>query len=417
MCAQFDVSPSVINLSIALFLVASALFSLWWAMLSSSFGRRLTLLVSFLLNIPLTLACGLSPNVAFLIAFRLLAGGASSSGQTVGAGVIADIWRPEERAFAMSIFYLGPVAGSLAAPLIGGLLTERFGWQSVMWFSAAQGALVFMLILVALPETMGGQLGKGRDEAALEDANNQTATSRAGYSSLLRKALFPFSLIAILRFPVILVTVFLASMAFSSCFVLNISLEAAFAAPPYSYGPSIVGVLFLPSSLGCIFASVLGGGWVDKIMVRNARQAGRVDQEGQLYYVPEDRLGINVWVSLALYPLSLILYGWTIQYGMHWAVPSVAGFFFGMGVMMIFSATTTMAAEFVPKSSASGVAVSNLVRSVFSCIGTMIAQPLIDVMEHGWLFVMVGLFSWTTGYLCVFLLRRYGATWRKSMDT
>jgi predicted MFS family arabinose efflux permease len=101
----------------------------------------------------------MSPNVAFLIAFRLLSGSASSAGQVVGAGTIADIWRAEERAFAMSIFYLGPLAGPVFLPRVGGALTQRFGWRSIIWFLTAQGALVLLLIVIALPETKQGPKG------------------------------------------------------------------------------------------------------------------------------------------------------------------------------------------------------------------------------------------------------------------
>ena len=92
MSKDLQVFPSVVNLSVAIYLVASSIFPLWWASLSEMVGRRLVLILSFLLNIPLTFACGMNPNVVFLIALRLLSGSACASGQTVAASVIADVW-------------------------------------------------------------------------------------------------------------------------------------------------------------------------------------------------------------------------------------------------------------------------------------------------------------------------------------
>jgi MFS family permease len=237
-------------------------------------------------------------------------------------------------------------------------------------------------------------------------------------SSSLRKhpLILPFTSIAALRFPAIAIAIFCAALAFGSCYVLNISMQSAFSQPPYRYSPTIVGFLFIPNSVGCIIVSVFGGRWVDRIMVQAAEKAARYDDNGRLTYLPEDRLGPNAWISLALYPASLVAYGWMVQKGVHWVAPSIASFFFGGGVMMVFSATTTMAAEFIPGNSSTGVALNNLIRNIFSCVGTFGTQPLLDVMGHGWLFTMVGLVTWLSGYAGVFILKRNSTKWRKQME-
>lgn len=411
MADDFGVSQTIINLSVALFHLSSSIFPLWWSSFSETLGRRAIFIFAFLLNVPLTFACGMSPNVAFLIAFRLLSGSASSAGQAVGAGTIADIWRPEERAFAMSICYLGPLAGPLFLPLVGGALTQRFGWRSIIWFLTAQGALVLLLIVIALPETK--QASQGGSMALPVEVIQDSPVS-----SSLRKhpLILPFTSVAALRFPAIAIAIFCAALAFGSCYVLNISMQVAFSQPPYSYSPTIVGLLFIPNSVGCIIVSVFGGRWVDRIMVQAAEKAARYDDNGHLKYLPEDRLGPNAWISLALYPATLVAYGWMVQKGMHWVAPSIASFFFGGGVMMVFSATTTMTAEFIPGNSSTGVALNNLIRNIFSCVGTFATQPLLDVMGHGWLFTMVGMVAWLSGYAGVFILKRNSSKWRKKME-
>jgi len=75
-----------------------------------------------------------------------------------------------------------------------------------------------------------------------------------------------------------------------------------------------------------------------------------------------------------------------------------------------------MLTEFMPKSSSSGVAVNNFVRNIFSCLGAIVAQPIISAIGHGWLFTILGIVSWCTGYACIWSLNRYGPGWRKKMD-
>ena len=86
---------------------------------------------------------------------RVLSQSAASSVQAIGAGTIADVWEVKERGTAMGIFYLGPlVGGTTLGPVLGGVLTQTLGWRSTQWFLAIYGALVLVLIVFCLPETL-----------------------------------------------------------------------------------------------------------------------------------------------------------------------------------------------------------------------------------------------------------------------
>jgi hypothetical protein len=95
--------------------------------------------------------------------------------------------------------------------------------------------------------------------------------------------------------------------------------------------------LYIPNSMGYFLASLFGGRWVDNIMHREARKAGRFDERGRLKFIPEDRMKENAWLGALLYPAGLIMYGWTARYGVNTAAPMIANFFFGIGSMLIFA--------------------------------------------------------------------------------
>lgn len=212
------------------------------------------------------------------------------------------------------------------------------------------------------------------------------------------------------------IAVYYAAITFGSLYVLNISIQSVFSEAPYGFSAIIIGLLYIPSSLGYFIASLVGGPWLDRIMIRSAQRAGRYDADGKLVYLPEDRMRENAWISATLYPGALIWYGWTAQSGVHWIAPCIANFFFGVGSMLVFSAATTMLTEFLPRRSSSGVALNNFVRNIFSCTGGIIAQPLINVMGDGWLMTMVGLLAWVSGNVCLWLLRKNASKWRVQMD-
>lgn len=70
----------------------------------------------------------------------------------------------------------------------------------------------------------------------------------------------------------------------------------------------------------------------------------------------------------------------------------------------------------MPKKSSSGVATNNFVRNIFSCIGGIVAAPLIDALGTGWLFTGLAVICWISALGVVWALKRFGPHWRKDMD-
>ena len=234
-------------------------------------------------------------------------------------------------------------------------------------------------------------------------------------SRVKRYLLDPLKILLYLRYPAVLITVYYASITFGSLYLLNISLETTFAAPPYTFSTIIIGLTYIPNSIGYILASIFGGRWTDFIMAREARRAGRFDEHGNLQYIPEDRMRENAWVAAFMYPAALIWYGWSIEKGAHWIVPLIAGFFFGVGSMLVFAMATTMLTEFMPKRASHGVAVNNFMRNTFSFVGSIVAEPLIRAIGNGWLFTGVGVIAGASS-IVIWMMKKYGPRWRERME-
>lgn len=445
LAADLNVTPTLANLTIAMYMLSMAIFPLWWSSFSETFGRRTIYIVSFTLCVVFSILSAVSHSIGMLIVMRVLAGGASASVQAVGAGTLADIWQPHERGRAMGFFYLGPLTGPLLAPIIGGALSEAWGWQSTMWFLAIYGGLDLAMLFFCLPETLsrsrsssaGAAAGAAAGVVAPPPADSAAAAAAAANPLALarmpttqsvrvrtqRVAVFlkhafvhPLSVLLYLRFPPIILTVVYGSVTFGALFILNVCLQSAYGKPPYGFSEIIVGLMYIPGSLGYMLAAMVGGRWIDRIMAREARNAGRYDADGQLQYLPEDRMRENAWLAASLFPAALIWFGWAVQNGVFWVAPAIANLIFGFGSMLVFGVVTTMLTEFMPRRSSGGIALNNLLRNIFSCVGVIVAQPLIDAMGYGWLCTMVALLSWVIGNACIWALRRYGPRWRVEMD-
>ncbi|KAJ5281083.1 hypothetical protein N7478_006455 [Penicillium angulare] len=423
---ELNTTPTLTNLSISLYMLAMSIFPLWWSSFSERLGRRTVYITSFLLFVLFNVLSAISNTIGMLIVMRMLMGGASASVQAVGAGTIADMWDVQERGRAMSIFYLGPLCGPLLAPIIGGLLAQRWGWRSTLWFSAVFGALILIFIIFALPETLTVQ--KPILPPVDEDENDpisrplsrvstqQMVKSTARWLKFLKISFIdPLKIVSYLQYVPVLLSVYYGSIAFGSLFVLNVSIEDTFGKPPYNFSTIVIGLLYIPNSLGYFIASVFGGRWMDSIMQREAKKANRYDEKGRLIFHPEDRMRENAWLGAFLYPAALIWYGWAVDRGVFWLAPMIANFFFGIGSMLIFSMVTTMLTEFMPKKSSIGVALNNFVRNIFSCVGSLITAPLIGAIGNGWLFTILGIIGFASGSVILFM-KIYGPRWRLKMD-
>lgn len=304
-------------------MLSMAIFPLWWSSFSERLGRRTIYITSFALFVLFNCLCAKSNSIAMLIVMRMLSGGASASVQAVGAGTIADLWEVRERGRAMGIFYLGPLCGPLLAPIVGGVLAQRWGWRSTMWFAAAYGAVTLIFVLVCLPETLvlqKAELSPPYEEEEVPGSRPLRTTTR-WLKKLKVIFIDPLRIILYLRYLPVLLSVYYASIAFGSLYVLNVSVQDTFGKAPYNFSTIIIGLLYIPNSLGYVVSSLIGGRWMDSIMQREARKANRYDERGRLVFRPEDRMRENAWLGAILYPVALIWYGWTAEKGVYWLVP------------------------------------------------------------------------------------------------
>ncbi|CAN9473294.1 unnamed protein product [Alternaria alternata] len=404
----FDASHTITNMNAAVYMLSMGIFPLFWSSFSETSGRRTIYIVSFGLFVLFGALAAVSTNMAMLIVFRTFSGGAAASVQAVGAGTIADIWEVKERGRAMGIFYLGPLCGPLFAPILGGHDTPRASLRTPR-NSASEDARRCFLPASTPEKRPTGNLKRVSTTQSVAEKSISVA------SHLRRIFIHPFSILLYLRFLPVALTVYYASITFAFLYFLNISIQKTFSSTPYNYSTLVVGLLYIPSSVGYMLASLLGGVWIDRIMHREAQKAGRYDDKGELIFRPEDRMRGNAWIAAFLWPAALIWYGWTTEKGVIWIVPMVANFFFGIGSMLITSVSTTMLTEFMPSKGSAGMAINNFCRNLCVFGATIAADPAIDAIGNGWLFTILGLWALSTGGLVLVAMNRRSGRWREEM--
>lgn len=98
---------------------------------------------------------GLATTFAMLFVFRLGVGVGEASCAPAANSLIGDLFPPERRARALSIFMLGLPLGLAACYLVSGLIARNVGWREAFYVAAAPGLLLALLALW-LPEPARG---------------------------------------------------------------------------------------------------------------------------------------------------------------------------------------------------------------------------------------------------------------------
>jgi len=84
--------------------------------------------------------------------------------------------------------------------------------------------------------------------------------------------------------------------------------------------------------------------------------------------------------------------------------------------MLIFGMATTMLTEFMPRKASTGIAVNNFVRNIFSCVGGIVAAPLIRLIGNGWICTIIAILAFISGVVVTWAMKRFGPRWREEMD-
>lgn len=95
------------------------------------------------------------------------------------------------------------------------------------------------------------------------------------------------------------------------------------------------------------------------------------------------RLPLGVVGGMA-YVISLLWLGWSARPEVHWSAPMVSGLIFGIGFMLIFSASLNYLADAYTIYSASALATASFTRSLLGAFLPLAAPQLFGTLGIAW---------------------------------
>lgn len=137
---------SQISLVIIGYLIAATVAAPAYGWLGDAYGRRPLLLAALGIFMGAALLCAFAVNLPMLIAGRVLQGIGGGGLMALSQALIGETVAPRDRARYQGYLASVGVTSNGLGPVLGGLLTEAFGWRSIFLFSLPLGLLALVLI-------------------------------------------------------------------------------------------------------------------------------------------------------------------------------------------------------------------------------------------------------------------------------
>lgn len=103
-----------------------------------------------------TALCGMAVGFWSLTAARVGVAVGEAGSTAASTTMIADVYPPEQRSRAMSVFSLGPHLGSLVGLGVGAWIAQQYGWRAAFLWLALPGVLIALVLRLTCREPVRG---------------------------------------------------------------------------------------------------------------------------------------------------------------------------------------------------------------------------------------------------------------------
>ncbi|GLB33199.1 putative MFS polyamine transporter [Lyophyllum shimeji] len=367
------------NMSLSIFVLAYALGPLIWGPLSELYGRLVILQLSNIWFLVFNTLCAIAKTPTQMLVFRFLAGFGGAAPQSLGGGVVGDLWSPEERGMAMSVYSLAPLVGPSTGPLVGGWIAERTRWPWVFWSVSIADALLQIAGFIFLRETYAPELLKRKARKMRKATGNQKLRStferpdRHWTAIMARGMIKPIVFLA--TEPIVQVFALYMAVLYG---VLYLSLTTFVKVFTDQYGETIgiAGIHYLAIALGSTVGGQVGARALNAIYRKLKARNGGVG-------TPEMRLPL-LMVSATTLPIGLVIYGWTAKARIFWLVPDLGVFIYSIGIGANWTCIQTYLVDNYALHAASAIAGVSSFRAFAGFGFPLFADQMYGKLGDGW---------------------------------
>jgi EmrB/QacA subfamily drug resistance transporter len=298
-----------------------------WA--ADRYGRKRIFTISLFLFGLGSLLAALSPNLNYLIAFRILQGAGGGAMMPVGLAMIYELFPPERRGTALGIWALSAMAAPAVGPTLGGYIVTAADWRWLFFVNVPIGVIGVIAAVILLRDfgfrekrpfdLLGFGLAAGGLVSlllAFSESNEwgwgspQIVGLLVLGSALLSTFVFhalrtdhpliQVRMFAVPTFSITIIIIWVTSlMLYSRLVFIPLQLETLRDMTAFK-----VGLILTPSAIAAMIASPLAGRLTDKIGPRYPIVAGIISGAFGAWFLGHLELDTSVYVISAFVALQ-----------------------------------------------------------------------------------------------------------------
>jgi EmrB/QacA subfamily drug resistance transporter len=150
--AAFDADLASVQWVLNAYVLALASLTLIGGALADVYGKARILAIGCVLFGLASAACALAPSAAWLIAARAVQGVAAAIVTPASLALIGATYPRDERSRAIGVWAAASALTTAGGPVLGGWLTDAFGWPVVFWINPPLALVAVAMLLAFAPE-------------------------------------------------------------------------------------------------------------------------------------------------------------------------------------------------------------------------------------------------------------------------
>ncbi|KAM3534586.1 hypothetical protein MY4038_002136 [Beauveria bassiana] len=369
-------SATVGSMTVSIFLLGYAIGPIFIAPLSEIYGRHSVLIIFNSFFCVWQIGCALAPNIETLIIARFFSGLGGAACLTLGGSIIGDLFRPEQRGFAIGIWNIGPLLGPSIGPLLGGFVTKTIGWRWDFWIVLILAVPVTVLTALLTKETSHKVLMHRKTMRLRKELNVPILKScydhsdeKSALEAICTGLVRPIKMLVFS--PLVFFLSLYIAFVFGVVYLLYTTIPSVFM-EQYAFDTDHIGLIYLALGLGNILGWLVNTLFSDRVVVK-------LSLANKGVFEPEMRLLTSVYFGIFL-PVTLFWYGWSAYYNVHVASTIISLIPYGFGIMGLFLPLTTYIVDCYPLYAASAIAANVILRSVVGAFLPLAGPPIVAAL-------------------------------------
>ena len=143
---EFRMDAILLSWVVTSYILTSAIFLLPFGRLADIHGRKRVLTYGVFIFIIASALVPLAPSANLLISLRAVQGIGAAMLFANTTAIVTSVFPRGERGKAFGVVIAMGYLGLSSGPILGGLLTQHFGWRSIFWLTVLLGIAIIVLV-------------------------------------------------------------------------------------------------------------------------------------------------------------------------------------------------------------------------------------------------------------------------------